>query len=138
MTAAEIALVLGDIRREGRDWRCRRPLPGGWSLALRDGDAGVCSFGASAAATLATYSPSWTGSDCARPRTAVSRKTTASCRGIDASGGILILGAGECRQAGVEQSKQLEAKAPARRTRRRAGNFPRQGIASARRRRRKC
>jgi putative DNA primase/helicase len=37
MSAAEIALALGDARREGRSWRCRCPLHGGRSLVLRDG-----------------------------------------------------------------------------------------------------
>jgi hypothetical protein len=37
MTAAEIAAALGDARREGRNWRCRCPLHGGYSLTLRDG-----------------------------------------------------------------------------------------------------
>src|SRR5262249_30835451 len=40
MSAAEIALVLGDARREGRAWRCRCPLHNGRSLTLRDGDDG--------------------------------------------------------------------------------------------------
>ena len=40
MTAGEIALALGDARREGRGWRCRCPLHGGRSLTLRDGDGG--------------------------------------------------------------------------------------------------
>jgi putative DNA primase/helicase len=38
MTAAEIAAILGDARREGRAWRCRCPLHGGRSLVIRDGD----------------------------------------------------------------------------------------------------
>jgi len=38
--AAEIATALGDARREGRAWRCRRPIHGGRSLVLRDGDSG--------------------------------------------------------------------------------------------------
>jgi hypothetical protein len=37
MTAAEIAAKLGDAHREGHDWRCRCPIHGGCSLALRDG-----------------------------------------------------------------------------------------------------
>src|SRR5215471_17847311 len=37
MTAAEIAAALGRARREGRGWRCKCPLHGGCSLALRDG-----------------------------------------------------------------------------------------------------
>ena len=37
MTAAEIASVLGNARREGRDWRCICPMHGGHSLTLRDG-----------------------------------------------------------------------------------------------------
>jgi hypothetical protein len=41
MTAAEIAAVLGDGRREGRSWRCRCPLHGGRSLTLRDGGGGL-------------------------------------------------------------------------------------------------
>jgi hypothetical protein len=40
MTAADIAVALGDARREGWAWRCRCPLHGGHSLVLRDGDAG--------------------------------------------------------------------------------------------------
>src|SRR5262245_4265971 len=40
MTAADIALALGDARREGRAWRCRCPLHQGRSLTLRDGDGG--------------------------------------------------------------------------------------------------
>ena len=40
MTVAEIAIALGDARREGRAWRCRCPLHGGRSLTLRDGDLG--------------------------------------------------------------------------------------------------
>ena len=40
MSAAEIALALGDARREGRGWRCRCPLHGGCSLTLRDGNGG--------------------------------------------------------------------------------------------------
>jgi putative DNA primase/helicase len=39
MSAAEIALALGDARREGPSWRCRCPLHGGRSLVLRDGYA---------------------------------------------------------------------------------------------------
>jgi hypothetical protein len=38
-SAEEIAAALGG-RREGRNWRCRCPLHGGFSLTLRDGDAG--------------------------------------------------------------------------------------------------
>jgi putative DNA primase/helicase len=38
-SAAEIAAALGG-RREGRGWRCRCPLHGGFSLILSDGDAG--------------------------------------------------------------------------------------------------
>jgi len=41
MTAAEIAAILGDARREGRAWRCRCPLHGGHSLILRDGSSCV-------------------------------------------------------------------------------------------------
>src|SRR5215471_11796491 len=37
--AARIAAALGG-RRDGRGWRCRCPLHGGFSLVLRDGDAG--------------------------------------------------------------------------------------------------
>ncbi len=37
MSAADIARVLGDARREGSGWRCRCPLHGGRSLVLRDG-----------------------------------------------------------------------------------------------------
>jgi putative DNA primase/helicase len=40
MNAGEIARALGEARREGSNWRCRCPLHGGWSLSLRDGDAG--------------------------------------------------------------------------------------------------
>jgi putative DNA primase/helicase len=40
VSAADIAQILGDSRREGRTWRCRCPLHGGRSLALRDGDGG--------------------------------------------------------------------------------------------------
>src|SRR5215471_5505489 len=40
MTAEEIAVALGDARREGRAWRCRCPLHGGRSLVLRDGNSG--------------------------------------------------------------------------------------------------
>jgi hypothetical protein len=40
MNAADIAVALGDPRREGRGWRCRCPLHHGRSLTLRDGDAG--------------------------------------------------------------------------------------------------
>jgi len=40
MSAANIAHVLGDARREGRGWRCRCPLHNGRNLTLRDGDAG--------------------------------------------------------------------------------------------------
>jgi putative DNA primase/helicase len=38
-SAAEIAAALGG-RREGRCWRCRCPIHGGFSLILKDGDAG--------------------------------------------------------------------------------------------------
>jgi putative DNA primase/helicase len=38
-SAEEIAAALGG-RREGRNWRCRCPLHGGFSLILKDGDAG--------------------------------------------------------------------------------------------------
>jgi putative DNA primase/helicase len=38
-SAAEIAAALGG-RRDGTGWRCRCPLHGGFSLTLRDGDAG--------------------------------------------------------------------------------------------------
>lgn len=42
MTAAGIAAVLGDARREGRSgWRCRCPLHGGRSLVLRDARDGL-------------------------------------------------------------------------------------------------
>jgi hypothetical protein len=37
--AVEIAAVL-EGRREGRQWRCRRPIHGGRSLLVRDGEAG--------------------------------------------------------------------------------------------------
>src|SRR5262245_61866096 len=40
MSAAEIAHVLGNARREGRAWRCCCPLHNGRSLTLRDGDGG--------------------------------------------------------------------------------------------------
>jgi hypothetical protein len=40
VNAAEIAAALGDAQREGRAWRCRCPLHGGFSLVLRDGDGG--------------------------------------------------------------------------------------------------
>jgi hypothetical protein len=40
MNAAEIAVVLGGARREGKQWRARCPLHGGHSLLLRDGAAG--------------------------------------------------------------------------------------------------
>jgi len=40
MNAAEIAMALGNARREGWNWRCRCPLHGGHSLTLRDGDSG--------------------------------------------------------------------------------------------------
>jgi putative DNA primase/helicase len=40
MNAADIAVALGDARREGRGWRCRCPLHKGRSLTLRDGDDG--------------------------------------------------------------------------------------------------
>lgn len=40
VTAADIAQMLGDSRREGHLWRCRCPLHGGRSLTLRDGDSG--------------------------------------------------------------------------------------------------
>ena len=40
MSAADIAVALGDARREGRGWRCRCPLHNGRSLTLRDGDGG--------------------------------------------------------------------------------------------------
>jgi putative DNA primase/helicase len=40
MNAAQIAAALGEPRREGRAWRCRCPLHGGRSLAVRDGDDG--------------------------------------------------------------------------------------------------
>lgn len=40
MTSAQIAAALGGNSREGRNWRCRCPLHGGVSLALRDGEAG--------------------------------------------------------------------------------------------------
>jgi putative DNA primase/helicase len=40
MSAADIAVALGDARREGRGWRCRCPLHKGRSLTLRDGDDG--------------------------------------------------------------------------------------------------
>src|SRR5215470_7996307 len=40
MNAARIAAALGDARREGRAWRCRCPLHGGYSLVIRDGDNG--------------------------------------------------------------------------------------------------
>src|SRR6516164_1302365 len=41
MSAADIAVALGNARREGRTWRCRCPLHGGRSLTLRDGDGGA-------------------------------------------------------------------------------------------------
>lgn len=41
MTAAEVAALLGDERREGSSWRCRCPLHGGRSLILRDGRDGT-------------------------------------------------------------------------------------------------
>jgi hypothetical protein len=34
MSAADLARALGDDRREGRKWRCRRPLHDGRSLVL--------------------------------------------------------------------------------------------------------
>ena len=40
MIAADIAVALGNARREGRGWRCRCPLHHGQSLTLRDGDGG--------------------------------------------------------------------------------------------------
>jgi putative DNA primase/helicase len=40
MNAADIALVLGDARREGRARRCRCPLHQGRSFTLRDGGGG--------------------------------------------------------------------------------------------------
>jgi putative DNA primase/helicase len=40
MSALAIAQALGAARKEGRGWRCRCPLHGGVSLALRDGDGG--------------------------------------------------------------------------------------------------
>ena len=40
MSAADIAVALGDARREARGWRCRCPLHQGRSLTLRDGDRG--------------------------------------------------------------------------------------------------
>jgi hypothetical protein len=38
--AHDIAVALGDARRESRAWRCRYPLHGGRSLTLRDGETG--------------------------------------------------------------------------------------------------
>ena len=59
MTAAEIAVVLGDARREGRAWRCRCPLHGGRSLIVRDGDGGrvlaTCWGGCDRLAVLAEF-----------------------------------------------------------------------------------
>jgi putative DNA primase/helicase len=40
VNAAAVAAGLGNVRREGRAWRCRCPLHGGRSLVLRDGDNG--------------------------------------------------------------------------------------------------
>src|SRR5215831_5443868 len=40
MSAAKIAQLLGNARREGRAWRCCCPLHNGRSLTLRDGDGG--------------------------------------------------------------------------------------------------
>jgi putative DNA primase/helicase len=40
VNASEIAMALGEARREGRNWRCRCPLHGGHSLVIRDGDGG--------------------------------------------------------------------------------------------------
>src|SRR5216684_2202642 len=41
MSAATIAHALGGARREGCGWRCKCPLHGGRSLALRDGNSGL-------------------------------------------------------------------------------------------------
>ncbi len=40
MSAAVIAAALGNVHREGREWRCRCPIHGGMSLTLRDGEDG--------------------------------------------------------------------------------------------------
>jgi hypothetical protein len=62
-SAEEIAAALGG-RREGRNWRCRCPLHGGFSLILKDGDAGR---------VLATC---WGGCDRADARGAAPVRTT--------------------------------------------------------------
>jgi DNA primase len=36
MNAREIAVALGNARREGHDWRCQCPVHNGYSLTLRD------------------------------------------------------------------------------------------------------
>ena len=38
MSAADIAVALGNARREGRGWRCRCPLHNGRSLTLHNGE----------------------------------------------------------------------------------------------------
>jgi len=38
MSAADIAIALGNARREGRGWRCRCPLHNGRSLTLHNGE----------------------------------------------------------------------------------------------------
>jgi hypothetical protein len=40
MTATEIAAVLGNATRQGREWRCRCPVHGGTGFSIRDGKAG--------------------------------------------------------------------------------------------------
>jgi len=38
MIAADIAVALGNARREGRGWRCRCPLHNARSLTLHNGE----------------------------------------------------------------------------------------------------
>ena len=126
MTAADIAAAVGDARREGRGWRSRYPLHGGRSLTLRDSDGGplpVWCFGG--CDPLSMYSPNGTGVDCARARHSALPRD----RGPE---GFSILVA-VIATARVEKSEQAVARnstGPPRSWR--AGNFPRQGIASAR------
>lgn len=41
MTAAEVAAVLGDTMKEGREYRCRCPVHGGTAFTIRDGKNGI-------------------------------------------------------------------------------------------------